>query len=84
MKVPFVIYADSECLLENISSCHNDHTPSGYSLTTHRSFGNTKNMLSCYRVDNCIENFCETLKKHAERIIYRKKKRNDTFNRRRK
>ena len=46
MKAPFVIYADLECLLENISSCHNDpnklsatkinkHTPSVYSLFTH-------------------------------------------------
>ena len=42
MKVPFVIYADLECLLENISFCYNDpnksstikiskHRPSGYS-----------------------------------------------------
>ena len=23
MKVPFVIYADLECIFENISSCHN-------------------------------------------------------------
>ena len=46
MKVPLVICADLECLLENISSCHNDpnkssttkinkHTSSGYSLFTH-------------------------------------------------
>ena len=45
MKVSFVIYADLECLLENISSCHNDpkkssttkinkHAPPGYSLFT--------------------------------------------------
>ena len=81
----FVIYADSECLLENISSCHNDpnksstikinkHTPSGYSLFTHCSFDNTKNMLNYYRGEDCIETLCETLKKHAERIIYWKKK----------
>ena len=60
MKVPFFICADLEHLLENISSCNNDpeksstakinkHTPSGYSLFTHSSFGNTKNRLSCYR-----------------------------------
>ena len=24
MKVPFVIYADLECLLEKISTCHNN------------------------------------------------------------
>ena len=46
MKVPFIIYADLECLLENMNTCHdnpeklsatkiNKHTSSGYSLFTH-------------------------------------------------
>ena len=45
MKLPFVIYADLECLLEKISTCQNNpnkpstkinkHTPSGYSIFTH-------------------------------------------------
>ena len=41
MKVPFIIYADLEYLLEKISTCHNNpkkssttkinkHTPTGY------------------------------------------------------
>ena len=45
MKAPFIIYADLESLLENMSTCHNNpeklsttkinkHTPSGYSLFT--------------------------------------------------
>ena len=49
MKLPFVIYADSECLLEKMSTCMNNpnklsttkinkHTPSGYSIFTHCSF----------------------------------------------
>ena len=53
MKVPFVIYADLEFLLEKMSTCHNNpknssttkvnkHTPSGYSLFTHCSFHLTK------------------------------------------
>ena len=48
MKVPFIIYADLESLLEKMSTCQNDpknssatkinkHTPSGYSLFTHFS-----------------------------------------------
>ena len=43
MKLPFVIYADLECLLEKMSTCLNKpnessttkinkHTPSGYSI----------------------------------------------------
>ena len=53
MKVPFVIYADLELLLEKMSTCHNNpknssttkvnkHTPSGYSSFTHCSFHLTK------------------------------------------
>ena len=45
-RLPFIIIADLECLLENINICHNNpeksltnkrnkHTPSGYSLFTH-------------------------------------------------
>ena len=56
MKVPFVIYADLECLLENMSTCMNNpnesyttniikHTPSGYSIFTSCSFDESKNKL---------------------------------------
>ena len=52
-RVPFIIYADLECLLEKMNTCHNNpekssatkinkHTPSGYSLFTHCSFDRTK------------------------------------------
>ena len=69
MRAPFVIYADLECLLEKISTCHNDpkkssttkinkHTPSGYSLFTHVLFDTTKNKLDCYRGKNYMKNFC--------------------------
>ena len=46
MKVPFIIYVDSESLIEKINMCHSSpekssttkidkHTTSGYSLFTH-------------------------------------------------
>ena len=49
MKVPFVIYADLECILEKMSTCMNNpnesyttkinkHIPSGYSIFTSCSF----------------------------------------------
>ena len=52
IKLPFIIYADLECLLEKMSTCYNNpresstteinkHTPSGYSLFTHCSFDKT-------------------------------------------
>ena len=59
MRVSFVIYADLECLLEEMTTCHNNpekssttkinkHTPSGYSLFTHCSFDRTKKKLNHY------------------------------------
>ena len=86
MKVPFIIYADLESLLEKTSTCHNNpkksstakinkHTLSGYSLFTHCSFDITKNKLDYYRDKNCRENFCMDLKEHATKIInYEKNK----------
>ena len=85
MKVPFIIYADLECLLEKMNTCHNNpekssttkknkHTPSGYSLFTHCSFDTTKNKLDYYRGKNCTKNVCLDLRGHATKIINYKKK----------
>ena len=68
VKVPFIIYADLESLLEKMNTCHNNpekssttkinkYTPSGYSLFTYCSFDTTKNKLDCYRDKNCIKTF---------------------------
>ena len=77
MKVPFIIYVDLGCLLENISTCRSDpnklstikiteHTPSGYSLLMYCSFDNTKNRISHYRGKDCMELLCKELKEHAK------------------
>ena len=66
MKVPFIIYADLESLLEKMNNCHNNpeklsttktnkHMPSGYSLFTQCSFDTTKNKLDYYRGKNCTK-----------------------------
>ena len=85
-KLPFVVYADLECLLEKISTCQNSpsesstteinkHTPSGYSLFTHCSFDKTKNKLDYYRGKDCMKKFCKDLRTHATKTInYEKKK----------
>ena len=69
MKLPFVIYADLECLSKKMSTCINNpnessttkinkHVPSGYSIFTHCSFDESKNK-----------------REHASKIInYKKKK----------
>ena len=86
MKLPFVIYADLECLLEKMSTCQNNpnklsttkinkDTPSGYSLFTNCSFDESKNKLNYYRGDDCMKKFCKDLREHATKILnYEKKK----------
>ena len=86
MKLPFVIYADLECLLEKMSTRINNsnesstteinkHAPSGYSLFTHCSFDESKNKLNYYRGVDCMKKFCKDLRTHATKIInYEKKK----------
>ena len=83
-KASFISYADIECLLEKMSTCHNnpekssttnEHTPSGYSFFTHCSFDATKNKLDCYRGKYCMKRLCKDLKEHATKIVnYEKKK----------
>ena len=86
MKVPFIIYADLECLLEKMSTCINNPNESstakmnkqkllGYSIFTSCSFDESKNELNYYRGKDCLKKFCKDLKEHATRIInYEKKK----------
>ena len=56
IKLPFIIYADLECLLEKMDTCYNNpeesstteinkHKPLGYSLFTHCSFDKTENSI---------------------------------------
>ena len=86
MTLPFIIYADLECLLEKMSTCINNpnessttktnkHTPSGYSIFTHCSFDKSKNKLNYYRGKDCMKKFSKDLREHASKIIdYEKKK----------
>ena len=85
MKSPFIIYADLECLLEKMNTCHNNpekssttkvnkHTPADYSLFTHCSFDTAKNKFDYYRGKNCMKNFCLDLREHATKVINYEKK----------
>ena len=85
IKLPFVVYADLESLLEKMSTCYNNpeessttkinkHTPSGYSIFTHCSFDKSKNKLNCYRGEDCMTKFCKDLREHAAKIINYEKK----------
>ena len=76
IKMPFIIYADLECLLEKMDTCEHDpnkssttkinkHPPSGYSIFTHCSFDESKNKISYYRGDDCMKKFCKDLREHS-------------------
>ena len=86
IKLPFVIYADLECLLKKVSTYINNpnesstteinkHTPSGYSIFTSCSFDESRNKLNYYRRDDCMKKFCKDLREHAMKIINYEKKR---------
>ena len=85
LELPFIIYADLECLLKKIDTCYNNpdllsttkinqHIPSGYSIYTNCSFDKSNNKLSYYRGEDCMKRFCKDLKDHATKIIDFKKK----------
>ena len=85
MKLPFVIYADLEYLLEKMSTCINNpnessttkinkHTPSGYSICTHCSFDESKKKLNYYRGKEGMKKFSKDLREHASKIINFEKK----------
>ena len=85
LKVPFMIYADIECLLEKTHSCQNKpkksytekkakHTPSGYSWITCCSFDALKCTRGYYRGKDCMEMFCKELRDQTMKIIKYEKK----------
>ena len=85
LRVPFIIYADLECLLKKIDTCLNNsdksyakkkalHKPSGYSLVTCCSFDKSKNEHKYYRGKDCMKTFCEDLKDQAMKIVNHERK----------
>ena len=82
LKVPFIIYADLECLLQKIKSCQNNsytekkavHKPSECSLVRCCSFDKSKNERNYYRGEDCMKIFCKDLKEQAMKIINYEKK----------
>ena len=85
LKVPFIIYADLECLLRKINTCSNNpdksfterkamHRPSGNALVTCCSFDKSKNEIKYYRGKDCMKIFCKDLKDQEMKIINYEKK----------
>ena len=85
MRAPFVSYADLESLLKRMDMCINNpdksstkqinkHEMCGYSLITHCSFDEKKNVVDYYRRKDCLKKFSQDLKKQSKLIVDCEKK----------
>ena len=70
-KVPFIIYADLECLIEQTDRYKNnpenlsttkvsEHISSGFSMFTISSFKSLQNNHDVYKGKDCMKKFCES------------------------
>ena len=82
-KVPFIIYADIQCLIEKIDGCKNnpenssitkvsEHIPSGFSMSTMSSFKSTENKHDVYRGKDYMTEFYESLRAQKFAMIVKK------------
>ena len=78
--MPFIIYADLECITKKIDGCKNnpenssatkvcEHIPSGFSVSTISLFRSIENNHDVYRGQGYMKKFCEFLREHAVKII---------------
>ena len=80
-KVPFIMYADSESILEPIKSPRpdpnwpysqnvNQHISSGWCVYSKFAYGEVEDPLKLYRGKDCIETFCNYIKGEAHRLYH--------------
>ena len=83
-KVPFIMYADFESILEPMGPVElgspnpnqpytneiNQHTPSGWCVYSKFAYGDVDNPLRIYRGKDCIETFCNYIKGEAHRLYH--------------
>ena len=78
-KVPFIMYADFESILELIQGPGNNpripstrgvniHTPSGWCVRSEFAYGEVKGPLKLYRGKDCISKFCDHIIAEAHRL----------------
>ena len=78
-KVPFIMYADFESILEPVDSKPkpsnqpyinkvNQHIPSGWCVYSKFSYGDVNDPLKIYRGKDCIKTFCNYIKGEARRL----------------
>ena len=77
-KVPLMMYADFESILEPVQGASNDpnvcsargvnvHTPSGWCVYSKVAYGDVTNPCAQYRGSDCVEKFCEHIISEAKR-----------------
>ena len=78
-KVPFMMYADFESILELVQGASNDpnvsstrgvnvHTPSGWCIYSKFAYGDVTNPCALYRGSDCVEKFCEHIISEVKRL----------------
>ena len=69
-KVPFVIYADLECIIEKIDGCKtNSGNSSTIKVGEHILWGFSMSIISSSKSIENNYKFCESLRQHAMKII---------------
>ena len=80
-KVPFIMYADFESILEPMDHGSSDptkpytnevnqHTPSGWCVYSKFAYGEIVTPQRIYRGKDCIETFCNYIKEEAHRLYH--------------
>ena len=81
-RVPYIMYADFESILEPMdpveprspnqpyTNAVNQHTPSGWCVYSRFAYGDIDNPLRTHRGKDCIETFCNYIKGEARRLYH--------------
>ena len=83
-KVPFIMYADFESILELMGPVElgspnpnqpytnevNQHTPSGWCVYSKFAYRDVDNPLRLYRGKDCIETFCNYIRREVHRLYH--------------
>ena len=80
-KVPFIMYADFESILEPIQRVGNNpkisstrgvniHTPSGWCIRSEFAYGEVKNPFKLYRGKDCVSKFYDHIITKAHRLYH--------------
>ena len=78
-RIPFMMYADFESILEPIQGSApdpaqpytinaNKYVPSGWCVYSMFAYGDVNDPLKLYRGEDCFEKFCKHLKQEAYRL----------------